>query len=278
MMIVILLGAPGSGKGTQAVPIANHLGLPIIATGDLFRAAAREGTPVGIEARRYMDAGRLVPDDITIRPAPRPARQAGRRAGAPSSMASRARARRPRRSTGSRRGGGARPAGAAPSTCPSRTSCGGWPGGACARRTATRLNVTSNPPVVPGVCDIDGSPLIHREDDRRRPSAPGWRRRSRRSRRSSTTTESMACWSRSTASCPSTSVRAALIQALDAQGDAPPERMWSPRKSRAEIERMRVAGRVLAEAPPRIEDALVPGVTTAELDTDRRTLHPGRRR
>ena len=67
MMIVILLGAPGSGKGTQAVPIAEHLGLPIIATGDLFRAAVREGTPVGLEARRYMDAGRLVPDEITIR-------------------------------------------------------------------------------------------------------------------------------------------------------------------------------------------------------------------
>jgi adenylate kinase len=65
--VVILLGAPGAGKGTQAPLLAKHLGLPIVATGDLFRAAVRDGTALGLDARRYMDAGQLVPDDIVIR-------------------------------------------------------------------------------------------------------------------------------------------------------------------------------------------------------------------
>jgi len=64
--VVVLLGAPGAGKGTQAPLLAARLGLPVVATGDLFRAAVRDGTPLGVEARRYMDAGQLVPDEITV--------------------------------------------------------------------------------------------------------------------------------------------------------------------------------------------------------------------
>lgn len=67
MQVVVLLGAPGAGKGTQAPLLAERLGIPIVATGDLFRAAVRDGTPLGVEARRFMDAGQLVPDDITVR-------------------------------------------------------------------------------------------------------------------------------------------------------------------------------------------------------------------
>ena len=66
MNVVILLGAPGAGKGTQAPMLASHLGIPTVATGDLFRAAVREGTPLGVDARRYMDAGQLVPDEIVV--------------------------------------------------------------------------------------------------------------------------------------------------------------------------------------------------------------------
>jgi adenylate kinase len=66
MKVVVLLGGPGSGKGTQAPIIAKHLGVPHVATGDLFRAAVRDGSPVGLEARHYMERGQLVPDDITI--------------------------------------------------------------------------------------------------------------------------------------------------------------------------------------------------------------------
>ena len=67
MNVVVLLGAPGAGKGTQAPLLAARLGIPVVATGGLFRAAVRDGTPLGLEARRYMDAGQLVPDEITVK-------------------------------------------------------------------------------------------------------------------------------------------------------------------------------------------------------------------
>jgi adenylate kinase len=64
--VVVLLGAPGAGKGTQAQILAQRLGLAHVATGDLFRAAVREGTPLGLIAKGYMDRGELVPDSVTI--------------------------------------------------------------------------------------------------------------------------------------------------------------------------------------------------------------------
>ncbi|QIA28032.1 adenylate kinase [Thermaerobacter sp. PB12/4term] len=62
----IFLGPPGAGKGTQAARLAQRAGVPQIATGDMFRAAVREGTPLGLEAKRYMEAGQLVPDEVTL--------------------------------------------------------------------------------------------------------------------------------------------------------------------------------------------------------------------
>jgi len=59
------MGPPGAGKGTQAKVIAGRLGIPAISTGDIFRANVSEGTPLGLEARRYMDAGDYVPDEVT---------------------------------------------------------------------------------------------------------------------------------------------------------------------------------------------------------------------
>ena len=64
--VVVLLGAPGAGKGTQAQILSERLGLAHVATGDLFRAAVRDGTPLGITAKGYMDRGELVPDSVTI--------------------------------------------------------------------------------------------------------------------------------------------------------------------------------------------------------------------
>jgi len=63
---LVLVGPPGAGKGTQAEFIAAHLAVPKISTGDIFRANVAGGTPLGIEAKRYMDDGQLVPDEITI--------------------------------------------------------------------------------------------------------------------------------------------------------------------------------------------------------------------
>ncbi len=65
-MRLVLVGPPGAGKGTQAEFIAAHLSVPKISTGDIFRANVSQGTALGVEAKRYMDAGKLVPDEVTI--------------------------------------------------------------------------------------------------------------------------------------------------------------------------------------------------------------------
>jgi adenylate kinase len=64
---LVLLGKQGAGKGTQAALLSEHYGVEHLSTGDLFRAAAAEGTTAGLEAKRYMDAGELVPDDTVIK-------------------------------------------------------------------------------------------------------------------------------------------------------------------------------------------------------------------
>ena len=65
-MNIVLLGAPGAGKGTQAAKLVEEFKLPHISTGDMLRAAVKAGTPLGQKAKSYMDAGDLVPDDVII--------------------------------------------------------------------------------------------------------------------------------------------------------------------------------------------------------------------
>ena len=65
-MKLILLGAPGAGKGTQAEILCKKLGIPSISTGNILRAAIKDGTPTGIQAKSYIDAGKLVPDEVII--------------------------------------------------------------------------------------------------------------------------------------------------------------------------------------------------------------------
>ena len=65
-MKLILLGAPGAGKGTQAEILSAKLDIPTISTGNMLRSAIQEGTPIGLEAKGYMDAGKLVPDGVII--------------------------------------------------------------------------------------------------------------------------------------------------------------------------------------------------------------------
>jgi adenylate kinase len=65
-MYLMILGAPGSGKGTQGKLLAEHLQVPEVSTGELLRAAVKQGTPLGKQAKTYMDRGELVPDDVIL--------------------------------------------------------------------------------------------------------------------------------------------------------------------------------------------------------------------
>jgi len=162
---LVLLGAPGAGKGTQAPILAARLGLPHVATGDLFRAAVHEGSAVGLEARRYMERGQLVPDSITVKMLldrlaqpdaalgaildgfPRNLAQADILEGALADRSSRVNV-------------------ALEIEVPEaelvRRLSGRW----ICKANGHVYNETSHPPRVPGRCDLDDSPLIQREDDR----------------------------------------------------------------------------------------------------------------
>jgi adenylate kinase len=163
--VVVLLGAPGAGKGTQADILAERLGVPHVATGDLFRAAVRDASPIGLEARRYMERGKLVPDEITIKmlldrlaqpdaadgvildgfPRNRPQAEALARALAD-------------RSASVDRAVSIE----VPLEELARRLSGRW----VCREAGHVYNEQTNPPQEPGRCDLDGSELIQRDDDR----------------------------------------------------------------------------------------------------------------
>jgi adenylate kinase len=165
MTVVVVLGAPGAGKGTQAELLAERLAIPHVATGDLFRAAVRDGSPIGLEARRFMERGQLVPDDITIRMLldrlSQPDAAGGAildgfpRNGAQAQVLDDALAER-----------GDRVDLAIDIEVPTdeliRRMSGRW----VCRDAGHVYNESTNPPRVPGRCDIDGSPLLQREDDK----------------------------------------------------------------------------------------------------------------
>ena len=65
-MYLLLMGPPGAGKGTQAAKLVERYDIPHVSTGDIFRGALQERTPLGLEAKRYMDVGALVPDQVTV--------------------------------------------------------------------------------------------------------------------------------------------------------------------------------------------------------------------
>ena len=165
MNVVVLLGAPGAGKGTQAPLLAERLGIPVVATGDLFRAAVRDGTPLGVEARRYMDAGQLVPDDITVR-------LLLERLGRPDAAEGVILDGFPRTGVQAKALDAAlveRDSGVCAAVLVEvpeeelvRRMSGRW----ICRAAGHPYHEVSSPPHVAGICDLDGSELYQRSDDR----------------------------------------------------------------------------------------------------------------
>jgi len=165
MRVLVLLGAPGAGKGTQAHVLARHLGLPRVATGDLFRAAAREGTPLGIAARAYMERGELVPDEVTVG-------MLLERLGAPDASRgvildgfprTRAQAQALDRALVER---GSAVEAALLVDVPADELLLRLSGRWLCEAAGHTFHEIAYPPRVPGVCDICGSRLIQRDDDR----------------------------------------------------------------------------------------------------------------
>ena len=164
-LILLLVGAVGAGKGTQASILSRELGLVHLASGNLFRAALAAGTPLGEAAREYMEAGELVPDELTIamfmEELARPEADAGAILdGFP-------------RTVGQAKALDDTLAGAGerirrvlyievPTDVLVRRVAGRWICPQC----STPYHVDRDPPRVPGLCDRDGTPLRQRDDDR----------------------------------------------------------------------------------------------------------------
>jgi len=164
MTVVVLLGAPGAGKGTQAPVLAKELGVPVLASGDLLRGAVAAGTPLGREADRYMSRGQLVPDETIVR-------VFLDRLGQPDAVG------------GAILDGFPRTRVQAEALDRALTEAGrrvdraifiDVPVEELVRRMANRrictanghvYNLASNPPLVDAVCDIDGSEIVQRPDD-----------------------------------------------------------------------------------------------------------------
>ena len=164
MKVVVLLGAPGAGKGTQAPVIADALGVPILASGDLLRAAVAAGTSLGREADRYMSRGQLVPDDTIVRVFLDRLEASDALAGAVLDGFPRTRVQ-------------AEALDQALAEAGRRVDAAVYidvPIEDLVHRMANRrictanghvYNLASNPPQVEGICDLDGSPIAQRDDD-----------------------------------------------------------------------------------------------------------------
>lgn len=164
MTVVVLLGAPGAGKGTQAPVLAKHLGVPVLASGDLLRAAVTAGTPLGREADRYMSRGQLVPDETIVRVFLDRLKEPDAVAGAVLDGFPRTRVQAEALDR----------ALAAAGRRVDRTLFIDVATEDLVKRMANRrictanghvYNLASNPPLVDAVCDIDGSEIVQRPDD-----------------------------------------------------------------------------------------------------------------
>lgn len=160
-----MVGPPGAGKGTQATLLAERLGLPKVASGELFRAALRDDTPIGREARRFMERGQLVPDATTGRLIESRLSEADAAEGVILDGYPRTRPQAEALDSLLARKGGQVAAALYVEVGRDeleRRLSGRW----VCRQEDHVYHTLSRPPLRPGICDIDGSPLYQREDDR----------------------------------------------------------------------------------------------------------------
>lgn len=165
MTVVVLLGAPGAGKGTQAPILAEHLGVPVLASGDLLRAAVAARTPLGGVADRYMSRGQLVPDDTIVdifleRLAGEDAADGAILDGFPRT---RGQAEALDRALDGR---GKRVDLALYIDVPEEDLVARMASRRICAANGHVYNIASNPPTTAGLCDLDGSELVQRVDDR----------------------------------------------------------------------------------------------------------------
>jgi adenylate kinase len=163
--VIVLLGAPGAGKGTQAQILSEKLGLAHVATGDLFRAAVRDETPLGLTAKGFMDRGELVPDAVTIE-------MLLERLAKPDAAAGILLDGFPRNTAQAEvldkaladKGGGVDVAPLIIVPEPELVSrlSGRW----ICRAQGHPYHLTGKPPKRAGICDVDGSELYQRDDDK----------------------------------------------------------------------------------------------------------------
>ena len=163
--ILLLVGAAGAGKGTQAELLSRELDLPHLASGDLFRQAIRDGTPLGERARAYMERGDLVPDDVTIGMLMQQLAQPDAARGVildgfPRTVA------QARALDATLAGQGERINRVVYIDVPTDELVARLAGRYVCSTCGATYHELTNPPRVPGICDNDGTPLEQRDDDR----------------------------------------------------------------------------------------------------------------
>ncbi|MFL5677719.1 MAG: adenylate kinase family protein [Chloroflexota bacterium] len=164
MTVVVLLGAPGAGKGTQAPVLARHLDVPILASGDLLRAAVSAGTALGREADRYMSRGQLVPDETIVRVFLDRLEHADARGGAILDGFPRTRIQAEALDT-ALQAAGRRVDVAIFIDVPTEDLILRMANRRICTANGHVYNLASNPPHRAAICDVDGSELIQRPDD-----------------------------------------------------------------------------------------------------------------
>jgi adenylate kinase len=164
MTVIVLLGAPGAGKGTQAPVLARHLDVPILASGDLLRTAVAAGTALGREADRYMSRGQLVPDETIVRVFLDRLEHADARGGAILDGFPRTRV-QAEALDAALADAGRRVDAAVFIDVPTEDLIVRMANRRICTANGHVYNLASNPPRRPGICDVDGSDLVQRPDD-----------------------------------------------------------------------------------------------------------------